>query len=75
MRKVKANLSELIDAFDDCRIGDEFYLGVKAGKTCQGVAGGKRARIYIRPREKFFAFLFSVDKIGGDLFIEDCHII
>ena len=29
MRKVKANLSELMDAFDDCHIGDEFYLDVK----------------------------------------------
>lgn len=32
MRKVKANLSELMDAFDDCRIGDEFYLDVKTGE-------------------------------------------
>lgn len=32
MRKIKANLSELIDAFDDCCIGDEFYLDVKSGE-------------------------------------------
>jgi hypothetical protein len=32
MQKVKANLSELMDAFDDCRIGDEFYLDVKTGE-------------------------------------------
>jgi hypothetical protein len=32
MRKVKANLSDLMDAFDDCRIGDEFYLDVKTGE-------------------------------------------
>jgi len=32
MRKVKANLTELMDAFDDCRVGDEFYLDVKTGE-------------------------------------------
>ena len=32
MRKVKANLSELMDAFDDCRIGDEFHLDAKTGE-------------------------------------------
>jgi len=32
MRKVKANLSELMEAFEDCRIGDEFYLDVKTGE-------------------------------------------
>jgi len=32
MREVKANLSELMDAFHDCRIGDEFYLDVKIGE-------------------------------------------
>jgi len=26
MRKVKVNLSELIEAFDNCRMGYEFYL-------------------------------------------------
>jgi len=31
MRKVKANLSELMDAFDECRIGYEFYLDLKTG--------------------------------------------
>jgi len=32
MRKVKANLSELMDAFDECRIGYEFYLDLKTGE-------------------------------------------
>ena len=32
MRKVKANLSELIDAFDNCRIGYEYYLDTKTGE-------------------------------------------
>ena len=32
MRKVKANLSELTDAFDDCRIGYEYYLDLETGK-------------------------------------------
>jgi len=31
MRKVKANLSELMDAFDNCRIGYEYYLDMKTG--------------------------------------------
>jgi len=32
MRKVKANLSELIDAFDNCQIGYEYYLDTKTGE-------------------------------------------
>jgi len=32
MRKVKVNLSELINAFDDCCIGYEFYLDIKTGE-------------------------------------------
>jgi len=32
MRKVKANLRELMEVFEDCRIGDEFYLDVKTGE-------------------------------------------
>lgn len=32
MRKVKANLSELIDAFDNCRIEYEYYLDTKTGE-------------------------------------------
>jgi len=32
MRKVKVNLSELIEAFDNCRIGYEYYLDVKTGE-------------------------------------------
>ncbi|MEA1964242.1 MAG: UPF0158 family protein [Candidatus Aerophobetes bacterium] len=32
MRKVKANLSELIEAFDNCRTGYEYYLDVKTGE-------------------------------------------
>lgn len=32
MRKVKANLSELMDAFDNCRIGYEFYLDLETGE-------------------------------------------
>ena len=32
MRKVKVNLSELINAFDDCCIGYEFYLDTKTGE-------------------------------------------
>jgi len=32
MRKVKANLSELMDAFDNCRIGYEFYLDLDTGE-------------------------------------------
>lgn len=31
MRKVKANLSELIEAFDNCRIGYEYYLDLETG--------------------------------------------
>jgi hypothetical protein len=31
MRKVKANLSELIDAFDNCRIEYEYYLDIETG--------------------------------------------
>ena len=33
MRKVKANLSELSEAFDNCRIGYEFYLDLKTGEV------------------------------------------
>lgn len=32
MRKVKANLSELTDAFDNCRIGYEYYLDLETGE-------------------------------------------
>ena len=32
MRKVKANLSELIDAFNNCQIGYEYYLDTKTGE-------------------------------------------
>ena len=32
MRKVKINLSELMDAFENCRIGYEFYLDTKTGE-------------------------------------------
>ncbi len=32
MRKVKANLSELIDAFDNCQIGYEYYLDTKTSE-------------------------------------------
>jgi len=32
MRKVKANLRELMEVFEDCRIEDEFYLDVKTGE-------------------------------------------
>ena len=32
MRRVKANLSELIDAFDNCQIGYEYYLDTKTGE-------------------------------------------
>jgi len=32
MRKVKASLSELIDAFDNCQIGYEYYLDTKTGE-------------------------------------------
>jgi len=32
MRKVKINLSELMDAFDNCRIGYEFYLNLETGE-------------------------------------------
>lgn len=32
MRKVKANLSELTDAFDNCRIGYEYYLDLETAE-------------------------------------------
>jgi len=32
MRKVKTNLSELTDAFDNCRIGYEYYLDLETGE-------------------------------------------
>ncbi len=32
MRKVKTNLSELTDAFDNCRIGYEYYLDIETGE-------------------------------------------
>ncbi|MCD6318553.1 hypothetical protein J7M02_05750 [Candidatus Aerophobetes bacterium] len=32
MRKVKINLSELMDAFENCRSGYEFYLDTKTGE-------------------------------------------
>jgi len=32
MQKVKANLSELTDAFDNCRIGYEYYLDLETGE-------------------------------------------
>ncbi len=32
MRKVKTNLSELTDAFDNCRISYEYYLDIETGE-------------------------------------------
>lgn len=32
MRKVKTDLLELMDAFDNCRIGYQFYLDIKTGE-------------------------------------------
>ena len=32
MRKVNATLSDLIDAFDNCRIGEQYYLNLKTGE-------------------------------------------
>ena len=32
MRRVKAILSDLIDAFDNCRIGEQYYLDLKTGE-------------------------------------------
>jgi len=32
MRKVKIDMIELIDAFDNCRIGFEYYLDIKTGE-------------------------------------------
>ena len=32
MRKVKVDLDELMDAFDDCRIGYQYYLDLETGE-------------------------------------------
>lgn len=32
MKKVKVRLDELIDAFDNCRIGFEYWLNLKTGE-------------------------------------------